>query len=82
MEAHDRVARRRFEVAVERLEKEQSEKFDAMRKKYDLQVERIQNEYKFWAVLLPPIPPLLVGIIVYFRRRLLEREGVSKNRLV
>ncbi len=82
MEAQDRVARRRFDVAVERMQKEQAEKFDAMRRQYDLQVERIQNEYKFWAVLLPPIPPLLVGIIVYFRRRLLEREGVSKNRLV
>jgi ABC-2 type transport system permease protein len=33
------------------------------------------------AVFLPPIPPLLVGIIVFVSRRLKEREGISKTRL-
>jgi len=32
-------------------------------------------------VLLPPIPPLLVAIVVFFTRRAREREGVSKARL-
>jgi ABC-2 type transport system permease protein len=34
-----------------------------------------------WAVLLPPIPPLLVAIVVFFTRRAKEREGVSRSRL-
>ena len=45
------------------------------------QVSSVQNWYKFWAVALPPIPPLLVGLGVYFNRRAKEREGVARSRL-
>ena len=41
----------------------------------------IKNWYKFWAVIVPPIPPLLVGLVVFVRRRLREREGVAKARM-
>ena len=34
-----------------------------------------------WAVILPPIPPLLVAIVVFSLRRKREREGVAKSRL-
>jgi ABC-2 type transport system permease protein len=37
--------------------------------------------YKLWAVILPPIPPLLVAFVVFMRRRLREREGVTRARL-
>jgi ABC-2 type transport system permease protein len=48
----------------------------------DLRRERqeIQNSYKAWAAILPPIPPLLIGLAVYLRRRLREGEGVSQAR--
>ena len=41
----------------------------------------MQDKYKLWAVILPPIPPLLVGLGVYFSRRAKEREGVARSRL-
>jgi ABC-2 type transport system permease protein len=44
-------------------------------------IQKIQRGYKVTAVLLPPIPPLILGLIVFTRRRLREREGVSKARL-
>jgi len=45
------------------------------------EIRRVQDSYKLWAVLLPPIPPLIVAFIVFFNRRAKEREGVSKARL-
>jgi ABC-2 type transport system permease protein len=45
------------------------------------QVRAVQDKYKLWAVILPPIPPLLVGLGVYFSRRAKEREGVARSRL-
>jgi hypothetical protein len=44
-------------------------------------VRREQDRQKWLAVLLPPIPPLVVAFLVFFRRRALEREGVAKSRL-
>ena len=41
----------------------------------------IQGTYKLWAVIIPPIPPLLVAAFVFFNRRSKEREGVSRKRL-
>ena len=38
---------------------------------------KVQDCYKLWAVLLPPIPPLIVALVVFFNRRASEREGVS-----
>ncbi|MFT7642895.1 MAG: ABC-2 type transport system permease protein [Pirellulaceae bacterium] len=47
----------------------------------DLKVLKAQNWYKFLALFIPPIPPLLVGLIVWVARRLREREGIAKVRL-
>ncbi|MGI9469804.1 MAG: Gldg family protein [Rubripirellula sp.] len=44
-------------------------------------VTKIQNQVKLWAVALPCIPPLCVGVIVFASRRLRERENISKSRL-
>ena len=41
----------------------------------------MQNWYKLWAVVLPPLLPLMVGLLVYFNRRAKEREGVARTRL-
>jgi ABC-2 type transport system permease protein len=46
----------------------------------ELKIQQIQRQFKLAAVILPPIPPLLVGLIVFTRRRLREREGISKAR--
>ena len=45
------------------------------------EIEEVQNSYRMWAVLLPPIPPLLLACFVFFVRRAKEREGVAQTRL-
>ncbi|MDO4558280.1 MAG: hypothetical protein Q4C47_04880, partial [Planctomycetia bacterium] len=42
--------------------------------------QRIQDRYKLWSVLLPPIPPLVVALVVWAVRRSREREGISASR--
>ena len=50
---------------------------------YDLEQEirAVQGRYKLLSILVPPIPPLLVALYVFFRRREAEREGIVKERL-
>jgi len=72
---------RKLAVKVEQMERDRDKKIGDARREADLQIRGIQNRYKMLAVFLPPIPPLLVGIIVFVSRRLKEREGISKTRL-
>ncbi|MEX2122017.1 MAG: Gldg family protein [Pirellulales bacterium] len=72
---------RRLQAEVDRLEKRRDRDVSRIERELALEVNRVQDGYKMWAVVLPPIPPLLVGLAVFFNRRAREREGVSRARL-
>ena len=71
----------RLDARTRQLEKERDQKVTEIERKLNLQITREQDWYKMWAVVLPPILPMLVGLGVFFNRRAHEREGVSRNRL-
>ncbi len=75
------VLQRSLEVKKQRFQRERDEKIAEVESQADRQIREIQNYYKMLAVFIPPIPPLLVGVIVFVSRRLREREGISKSRL-
>jgi len=72
---------RRIEQATERLRAKKDREVNRIETDLTLQVRRVQDRYKMWAVLLPPIPPLLVGLGVLITRRTREREGIARSRL-
>jgi len=72
---------RRREATIEKLRHDKDREINKIETDLALEVRSVQDQYKLWAVLLPPIPPLLVAIVVFFTRRAKEREGVSKSRL-
>jgi ABC-2 type transport system permease protein len=72
---------KKLELEREKLKRERDRNVRDARRKADEAIDDIQNRYKWLAVFIPPIPPLLVGIVVLVSRRLREREGISKNRL-
>jgi ABC-2 type transport system permease protein len=43
-------------------------------------INRIQGQYKLWSVVLPPIPPLMIALAVFFVRRIRESGGVPNSR--
>ncbi len=75
------TAQQRFNAKREQLERQRDREIKSIRRDADLEIRKIQTRYKLWAVVLPPIPPLLVGLVVFVRRRLREREGISRSRL-
>lgn len=72
---------RKLELEREKLQRERDRNIRDARRRSDELISQIQNRYKMLAVFLPPLPPLIVGIVVMVSRRLREREGISKNRL-
>jgi ABC-2 type transport system permease protein len=81
LQTQNMALERRLAIQREKLEAERDEKIRASRLAAELKVLSEQARYKYLAILLPPIPPLLVGIGVFVSRRVREREGIAKNRL-
>ena len=79
--SRQRLAQRRLDTKIEQLKRTRDSDVEAVERQRGAKVRSEQDRQKWLAVLLPPIPPLVVAFFVYFRRRSLEREGVAKSRL-
>ncbi len=71
----------RLNTKIEQLKAERDRENKKSGTELAVKIRAVQDKYKMWAVLLPPIPPLIVAFVVFFNRRANEREGVSKARL-
>jgi ABC-2 type transport system permease protein len=79
--SRQRLAQRRLDTKIEQLKRTRDSEVEQVERDLGKKIREEQDRQKWLAVLLPPIPPLVVAFFVYFRRRAREREGVSKNRL-
>jgi ABC-2 type transport system permease protein len=76
------VENRRFQVARSTIEDEKQRQIDSSRADMETSVRRIQRTIKLMAVVLPPIPAVLLFLFVSIRRLARERIGVSADRWV
>ena len=72
---------RRLDTKIQKRKNERDLKLKEIERQLELKTRKVQNTFKFWAAALPPLPPLLIGLIVFVYRRTREREGVSRERL-
>jgi hypothetical protein len=71
---------KRLESEQERLQRELNKKMEEADVRLNEYINRIQGKYKLWSVVLPPIPPLVIALTVFFVRRIRESEGVPLSR--
>ncbi|MFO0900745.1 MAG: Gldg family protein [Pirellulales bacterium] len=81
MQMVQKDAQTKLDAETARLLSKRNDEIKQIETELSTQIRSVQDEYKQWAVILPPIPPLLVAFFVYFRRRSREQEGVSRSRL-
>ena len=75
------LEQRKLDVKRLKTERDRERKIREIEREAAQEVTDIQNQVKAAAVVLPCIPPLIIGIIVFASRRLRERENISKSRL-
>ena len=74
------AAQKNLDTVRERMQRELNRELEAADVKLNEHIRRVQGEYKLWAVVLPPIPPLLIALAVFFVRRIRESEGIPVSR--
>ena len=79
--SRQRLAQRRLDTKLEQLKRKRDAEIEQVERALEATIRREQDWQKWLAVMLPPIPPLVVAFFVFFRRRAQEREGVAKSRL-
>ena len=72
---------RRLSREVKQLETERTREVKKIEYELEQDVRSVQDLYKMIAIVLPPIPPLLLAVWVFFRRREAERQGVARERM-
>jgi ABC-2 type transport system permease protein len=73
-------AQKRLDSEQDRMQRELNTKIEEADVRLNEHINRIQGQYKLWSVVLPPIPPLVIALTVFFVRRIRESEGVPLSR--
>ncbi len=71
----------RLEADMKSIDSKRKRKLKQIRYQMEQEVRGVQDRYKMYAIMIPPIPPLLVALYVFFQRRKSEREGITQERL-
>ena len=73
---------RKADVARATIEREKRQKMDRIEANTKRQIRAYEDQIRWWCIILPPIPAVILGIIVLSSRINAEYRNVEADRLV
>ena len=80
MEIATQRKQRELDVEKANIDREKAEKLDQLKASEQRQIKQTENEFRFWAVIFPPIPSILLGMLVLGLRLTAERKDIEEVR--
>jgi ABC-2 type transport system permease protein len=77
-----RIANRRLEVTKQGIEDKKLNEIREAKTDSEQRIRGIQNRVRFAAAIVPPLPPAILGLLVFFWRRTRENVGANPKRLM
>lgn len=72
---------RKLKQQEEEIERAKNERVRHVRIEAEQQIRKIENDVWKWAVMVPPLPAIILGIVVILMSLFKERRGIAKDRL-
>jgi ABC-2 type transport system permease protein len=80
LKSAEEAENRRLQAKQEKIEQKKEKTLYKNNTEYKRAVDRVQNNIRLVAVMVPPIPALLLGMLLFWRKRRRERETIPTSR--
>ena len=80
MEIATQRKQRELDVEKANIDREKAEKLEQLKAREQRQIKQTENDFRFWAVLFPPIPSILLGMLVLGLRLTAEQKDIEEVR--
>jgi ABC-2 type transport system permease protein len=78
--AAEAAENRRVQAQTEQIEREKAQEIDKIKSEHTRTVDEVRNRIRVAAILVPPIPAILLGLLIFWRKRQRETATIPENR--
>ncbi|MEE9385930.1 MAG: Gldg family protein [Nannocystaceae bacterium] len=80
LKSAEQAENRRLQIKQNRIDREKGKTMAAIEREHLRAVDEVQDRIRLAAILLPPVPALLMGFAIFARRRRRESSTIPANR--
>jgi ABC-2 type transport system permease protein len=78
--AAEEAENRRLQAQTEQIEREKAQEVDRVKAEHAREVDEVRDRIRVAAVLAPPLPAILFGLVVFWRKRRRESSSIPESR--
>lgn len=80
MEIATQRKQRELDVEKANIDRDKAEKLEQLKAREQRQIKQAENNFRFWAVILPPLPSIFLGMFVLGLRLMAEQKDIEEVR--